>query len=64
MDQAAPAHQEVSWQQRERSQDANLVRRVHISAHRHCLERTSIERLTILFDTDFVGLGIRENQGF
>ena len=36
MDQAAPAHQEVSGQQRERSQDANLVRRVHLRAHRHC----------------------------
>lgn len=36
MDQAAPAHQEVSGQQRERSQDANLVRRVHLRAHSHC----------------------------
>ena len=36
MDQTAPAHQEVSGQQRERGQDANLVRRVHLRAHRHC----------------------------
>ena len=36
MNQTAPSYQEVSGQQRERSQDANLVRRVHLRAHRHC----------------------------
>jgi hypothetical protein len=35
VDQAAPAHQEVPGKQRERSQDANLVRHLRLCAYRH-----------------------------
>jgi Domain of unknown function (DUF4372)/Transposase DDE domain len=36
MDQAAPAHQALFGHERERGEDANLVRRVYLRAHRHC----------------------------
>ena len=61
MDQTAPSHQEVSGQQRERSKDANLVCRIHLCAHCHHQKGTSIERLSLHFATDLVGLDIRQN---
>ena len=36
MHQTTPPHQEVSGQQRELSQDGNLVRRVHLRSNCHC----------------------------
>ena len=36
MDQTALAQHEISRQHRERSRDANLVRRDHLRTHRHC----------------------------
>ena len=36
MDQAAPAHQDVLWHQRERGQDANLDRSLHLRVDRNC----------------------------
>jgi IS4 transposase len=35
-DQAALANQEILGHKRERGEDANLVRRLHLRAHRHC----------------------------
>jgi hypothetical protein len=64
MYQTAPAHKEVSGQQSERGQDANLVRRVHLRDHRHCLKRTSIECLALHFVTDLIGLGIQKTEVF
>ena len=57
MDQAASAHQKVFGHQRERSQDANLVRRGHLRADCHCQEGVAIEGLALHFSTDFVGVG-------
>jgi len=34
--QAASAHQEFFDHEQERSQDANVVRRIHLRADRHC----------------------------
>jgi hypothetical protein len=34
MDQATPSDQDLSWHQRERSQDANLERGLHLRADR------------------------------
>jgi hypothetical protein len=39
MDQVAPADQEVFGPFRKRSQDPNLVCRIHLRAHRHHQER-------------------------
>ena len=36
MDQTTAPHQELSGQQRKLSQDANLVRRVHLRCNYHC----------------------------
>ena len=38
MDQAAPTNQDALWHQRERGQDANPDRGLHIRADRHCQE--------------------------
>ncbi len=64
MDQAASAHQAISGHQRERGEDANLVRRVHLRAHRHRQEGASTQCLALHLATDFVGLGFRENPDF
>ncbi len=64
MDQAASAHQALSWHQRERGEDANLVRRVHLRADRHRQERASPQCLALHLSTDLVGLGVRENPAF
>ena len=62
--QAAPAHQEVSRQQRERREDAGVVRSGHLRAHRYRQEGASTRCLALHMSTDLVGLGIRENRGF
>ena len=41
VDQAAPAHQAFHRQQRERGEDANLVRCLHLRADRHCQKGAS-----------------------
>ena len=56
VDQAASAHQEISGYQRERCEDANLVRYRHLRAHRHCQKRPQPENLTLHMFTDFVGV--------
>ena len=64
MDQAASAHQAFSGHERERGEDANLVRRVHLRADRHRQKGASPRCLALHFATDFVGLGFRENPDF
>ena len=64
MDQATSAHQAFSGDERERGEDANLVRRVHLRVDRHRQKRTSPQCLALHFATDFVGLNIRENPDF
>ena len=64
VDQAAPAHQTISGHERERGEDANLVRRVHICAHRHRQEEASPGCLALHIATDSFGLGFRENPHF
>ncbi len=43
MDQAALAQQEVSWHQRERGEDAGVVRHRNLRAHRHRQEGASLD---------------------
>ena len=64
VDQAAPAHQAFPGQQRERREDAGLVRRGHLRAHRHRQEGASTRCLALHMSTDLVGLGLRENRAF
>ena len=64
MDQAASAHQTFPGHQRERPEDAGVVRRGHLRAHRHCQEEASTRCLALLVSTDPVGLGLRENPAF
>ena len=64
MDQAALAHQEIPGHQRERGEDANLVRRVHLRVDRHRQEGASTECLALHMSTDLVGVRIRENRDF
>ena len=47
MDQAASAHQALSGHERERGEDANLVRRIHLCAHRHRQEGASPRYLAL-----------------
>ena len=61
MDQATFAHQEIPGHERERGEDANLVRRIHLCAHCHRQERTSTKCLAIHIAADSFGLGVREN---
>ncbi len=61
MDQAAFAYQEIPGHQRERGEDANLVRRVHLRAHCHRQEEASTRCLAIYVATDSFRLGFREN---
>ena len=64
MDQAAPAHQAIPGHQRERSEDADLVRRVHLRAHRHRQEGASSRCFALYLPTNPVGLDLREDRGF
>ena len=64
MDQAASAYQEIPRQQRECGEDANLVRRIDLCAHRHRQEGTSTRCLAIHAITDSLGLGFRESRAF
>ena len=52
--QALSAHQAFSGHERECGEDANLVRRVHLSVDRYRQKGTSIECLALHFATDFV----------
>ncbi len=56
MDQTASAHQAFSGHERERGQDANLVRRVHLRVDRYRQKRTSSQCLALHFATDFIGV--------
>jgi len=42
VDQAAPANQGIFWYYRERSQDANLDRGLHLRADRYCQKTSPI----------------------
>ena len=64
VDQAAPAHQAISRHKRERGEDANLVRRLHIRAHRHRQKGASTRCLALHVATDSFGLRVRENRDF
>ena len=64
VDQAALAHQKVPGHQRERGEDAGVVRRGHLRAHRHRQETASTRRLALHLSTDLVGLRFRENPAF
>ena len=57
VDQAAFAEQAVFGQQRERRQDAGVVRHRHLRADCHCQKRASPEILALHLSTDFVGVG-------
>ena len=62
--QAAPAHQALPGHQRERGEDADLVRGGHLRADRHRQERASSRCIAVYLPTDPVGIGLRENRGF
>ena len=57
VDQATPAHQALFGHQRERRQDANLVRRIDLRADCHRQEGASFGGLALHIATDFVGVG-------
>ena len=61
MDQATFANQEIPGHERERGEDANLVRRIHLCAHCHRQEGASTQCLAIHIAADSFGLGIRKN---
>ncbi len=61
MDQAAFADQKIPGHQRERREDPNLVRRLHLRAHRHRQEGASTRCLALCIATDSFGLSFREN---
>jgi len=56
VDQTAPAHQAISSHQRERGEDANLVRRVDLRVDCYHQKETSPGCLALHLPTDFVGL--------
>ena len=64
MDQATSAHQAFFGHQRERGEDANLVRRLHLRADCHRQKGASPQCLALHFVTDIVGVGSRENPCF
>ena len=64
VDQAALAHQAIPGHERERSQDANLVRRVDLRAHCHRQEGASLGGLALHIATDSFGVGFRVNPDF
>jgi len=57
MDQATSANQEIPGHERERREDAGLVRHRHLCADRNCQKGTSTRILALHLSTDFVGLG-------
>jgi hypothetical protein len=61
MDQAAPAHQAFPRQQRERGEDAGVVRRGHPRTHRHRQEAVAPQCLALHAATDYLGDHLREN---
>ena len=61
VDQAAPAYQAIPGHQRERGEDAGLVRHRHIRTDRHRQEGASSQCFALHLSTDPVGLGLREN---
>ena len=64
MYQATSAHQALFGHQRERGEDANLVRRRHLRVDRHCQKGSSPQCLDLHAVTDIVGVGFRENPYF
>jgi len=64
VDQATPAHQTFSGNQRERSQDANLVRRSHLCTRGYRQKTASPGCLALHMSTDPVGVRFRENRDF
>ena len=64
LDQAAPAHQAFPGHERERGEDADLVRRIQLRAHCHRQEGASSRCFALHMSTDLVGLRLRENRGF
>lgn len=52
VDPAAPAHRALFRNQRERGEDANLVRRVHLRAHDHRQKGASFTGLALHMGTD------------
>ena len=64
VNQATPAHQTLFGHQRERRQDANLVRRVDLRDDCYRQEGASFGGLALHIATDFVGVGFRENPDF
>jgi hypothetical protein len=64
VDQATSAHQAISGHQRERGEDADLVRCGHLCADCNREERASTRCLALHMPTDLVGLGFRENRDF
>ena len=62
MDQAAFAHQEIPGHQRERREDADLVRRLHLRADCHRQEGIATRCLALYFATDSFGLRFREER--
>jgi hypothetical protein len=64
VDQAAPAHQALPGYQRERGEDADLVRCGHLRADRHRQKGASSRGLALHLSTDPVDVGICENRSF
>ena len=64
MDKTTSAHQALSGHERERGEDANLVRRVHLRADSHRQKGAPPQCLALNFVTDIVGLSFRENPYF
>jgi hypothetical protein len=64
VDQATLADQAVPGHQRERGQDADLVRRGHLRAHRHRQKGTPTRSLSLHMSTDLVRLGLRKKSDF
>src|ERR1017187_2226866 len=64
MDQTAPADQSILRDQRERSEDANLGRRVRLCPRRHRPEASRAGRQPLPNSTDLERDAIRENAHF
>ena len=58
------AHQAFFGHERERGEDANLVRRVHLRAYRNHQKGASTQCLSLHNVTDIVGLDFREKPYF
>jgi len=64
MDQAAPAHQGLLWNQRERRQNPNLDRCLGLPAGCHRQEKARTDRLALHFVASPLGNSVRENAHF